>query len=75
MTVFFYRAVIIGIEPANHEAGVAAAGAQPNITRIGDDHIAAVNLLGKARGGATGETGANHQEVNLAFALLSVLPM
>ena len=75
MAVFFYRAVIVGIEPADHEAGVASAGAQPDIARIGDDHIAAVDLLGEVGGGAPSQTGANHQEVDFAFFLFGALPV
>ena len=75
MTVLFDGAMIISIQPADHKAGVASAGAKRNIARIGDHHIAAVNMSGEVGSGAPGKPGANHQEVNFALDLLGALPM
>ena len=75
LSILFDGAVIIGIQPTDHEAGVAAARAHASIARVGNHHIAPVSLPGEASRRATDQARAHNQKVNFALLLLRPLPV
>ena len=54
--------VVIGVDAAQEEAGVAAAGAEPEPARVGDGYLAAGGR-GEEGGAAAGEAGADDEEI------------
>ncbi len=69
--VALHRAVIVDVQPGDHEPGVAAARAQRHVARLGD-HDLAPRLSREIGGRAADHPRADDQKIDFAHRLVAV---